>query len=191
MTSKIFQIGFNKCGTNSIYYLFKDFCNKELKCIHWEDGRVARAIRWHIENNVKPILGRYNNYDVFTDMEDGDNNHINIAHMDYFQNLDQEYPNSRFILNIRPIENWIRSRRKHINGEYLNYHAYINNISTEDTIELWKEQWYKHLENVKLYFSGRDNLLIYNIETDDFSKFQNFFSDMEFTINHLPHRNKS
>ena len=35
---KIFQIGFNRCGTTSIYNFFNKCENKKLKCLHWEKG---------------------------------------------------------------------------------------------------------------------------------------------------------
>ena len=193
MEGKIFQIGFNKCGTTSLYKLFKEYCNpsNRLKCVHWDGGRVATAIEWHITNNKKPILGRYHGFDYLGDMEYENEEGKKFIHMKYFKNLDTEYPNSRFILNVRPIDEWIESRKKHHSGNYLKHHAKTLRISEEKVIELWKEQWENHMYSVCNYFAHRTNsLLIYDIKNDPFSKITDFFNDLEFTIDRLPHQNK-
>ena len=101
--NKIFQIGFNKCGTVSVYHFFE---NNGLKPIHWDMGRLADTIKRNYESNL-PILNGYEGYDCFTDMENVNNN--NYAHLTYYKEFDIQYPNSKFILNLRPIDNWIKS----------------------------------------------------------------------------------
>jgi carbonic anhydrase len=63
--NKIFQIGFNKCGTVSLYHFFED---NGLKPIHWDMGMLATTIKYNHNNNL-PLLKGYEKYDVFTDME--------------------------------------------------------------------------------------------------------------------------
>lgn len=191
MHNKIFQIGFNKCGTTSIYKLFKNHCHTHLKCVHWDYGKLAREIHFNTINNKKPILGKYEHYDVFTDMEDGDSKNLRIAHRDHFKVLDQQYPSSRFILNTRPLDEWIASRIKHIKGRFIKYHADVYGVSEVEIIKVWKYWWHEHINNVEQYFTGRNNLLRYDIRMDDFSKFKDFFKDLEFTVNELPKANRT
>ena len=80
---KIFVIGFNKTGTTSFDDLFK---NLGINSIH----------------DTIPVMEIIDKYDAFTDGE-----HPNFS--EYFE----KYPDSLFILNTRPMKNWLISRYKH------------------------------------------------------------------------------
>jgi hypothetical protein len=80
---KIFVIGFNKTGTSSLDFLFK---NLGIKSIH----------------NTTPVMNIINDYDAFSD-----GSHYNF--IDYYN----AKPDSLFILNTRPIKKWLTSRYKH------------------------------------------------------------------------------
>ena len=190
---KIFQIGFNKCGTNSICTLFDKYTDKNLKCVHWDEGLLAKTIKYNTTNQIYPILGKYNSYNVISDMEHSKKDEIILAHKDYFIQLDQSYPGAKFILNIRPIDNWIRSRlnheQNHPNSYVDKYKKFFGLRSTQDVIDLWRLHWKEHLHNVKKYFFKRNNLLVYDIEKDNFAKFSIFFPELTFKINNLPKMN--
>ena len=112
MKPKIFQIGFNKCGTVSLWVLFKYYCKPSIPCIHWDDGKLALKI----ENNLhqdKPLLSGYDYYTFYSDMESVfyENSYPTIIEAyKYYQILDKQYPHSKFILNTRNVDNWILSR---------------------------------------------------------------------------------
>jgi hypothetical protein len=182
--NKIFQIGFNKCGTVSVYHFFE---NNGLKPIHWDMGRLADTIKRNYESNL-PILNGYEGYDCFTDMENVNNN--NYAHLTYYKEFDIQYPNSKFILNIRPIDNWIKSRLNHPN--YLNTNKRILGMNDDEVIQYWKNQWNEHMISVKEYFKGRPNdLLIFDIETET-HKLNEFFSKyIEIKKTEFGHHNKT
>jgi hypothetical protein len=157
--NKIFQIGFNKCGTVSIYHFFKE---NGLKCIHWDMGMLANTIQRNHKNN-EPLLTSYEKYDVFTDMENVSQNLF--SHVAYYKELDAQYPGSKFILNIRPIDNWIQSRVNHPN--YLETFKQITGLNENSVTELWKTQWTQHVDSVTTYFKDRpDDLLIFDIECE-------------------------
>jgi hypothetical protein len=193
--NKIFQIGFNKCGTVSIYNLFSNNIeNKKLSCIHWDKNNLAKEIYENIVNNKTNILGSYEKHDVFTDMEYANMEDIILVHKDYFIQLDETYKNSKFILNIRPIDKWIQSRlnhRKELPDSYLAmYKEKYKTKSTEQIVNIWKTQWNNHIKIVTNYFSNRNNdLLIFDIEQDDFSKIERFFPSFRFTVNQLIKKN--
>jgi len=178
--SKIFQIGFNKCGTSSIFYLFNNCCSSGLRCVHWDKGNIAKEIHYNVINNKKPILGCYEDFDVFTDMEYYGHDGFIMAYRDYYKALDRNYAGSRFILNIRSVRRWLRSRLRH----------YGLSSDRDKVLRIWEKDWHEHISDVLRYFSGRDNLLIFDIENDDFGKFRNFFSDLNFTVDKFPWKNK-
>jgi hypothetical protein len=182
--NKIFQIGFNKCGTVSIH---KFFIKNGLKSVHWDKGNLANTIKENHENNL-PILKGYEDFDCFSDMENVKMGlYIPIL---YFKELDKQYPNSKFILNVRPIDNWIKSRLNH--GKYLEISKETLNLSEEEIIELWKKQWNTHINEVKEYFKERPNdLCIFDIETEG-DKFIKYIGNLiELKIFEFPHRNKT
>jgi hypothetical protein len=211
---RIFQIGFNKCGTISLYRLFHDYCEPTITSIHWNRGYLARDIHDNILNGREPLLG-YDSYSVYLDMEcfrtyNEKINWVSIA-KDYFDLLDINYPNSKFILNTRNIDSWITSRIRHMCNfspmrygfterlpskiPYVEYHkqAYgLDNI--DDLIKVWKEEWYTHHDNVITHFTYRPNdLLVFDIEKDPFSKIVDFFQPcgLSFQTDRLPYENKT
>lgn len=213
---KIFQIGFNKCGTTSIHNLFNKFSNPVLSSIHWNYGYLAQKIHQNISSGqFLPLFG-YSCFNLFTDMEcfiqHSDSNkveHISIAQQ-YFDLLDINYPQSIFILNTRNIDSWINSRLNHwsnfgpiINNfchrlekpiRYIDLFKMVYNTNSEkDITDIWIQNWKEHHENVLEYFSRRPTrLLLYNIDTDNFSKLKDFFKyyNIDFTTSRMPHDNR-
>lgn len=214
MVNKIFQIGFNKCGTSSLYCLFKDYCVPNVKSVHWDYANLALTIRNNLLNK-KPLLKNYETNVFFSDMESifyNENNEVEfIEAYKYYTLLDDQYPNSKFILNTRPIDKWITSRLNHKgyfskiinfqisntlnNYEYINY--YKNFYKTENLILIinrWKKDYKDHINLVRKYFSNRSNdFLEYNIERDNFSKIKEFFNinNIKFNIDKMPHVNET
>jgi hypothetical protein len=166
--NKIFQIGFNKCGTTSLHKFFKA---NDLKSIHWGDAKLAKKI---VENHKlnKPILSEYEDYDCYTDMESSDDNIF--IYLTHFKELDKQYPNSKFILNVRDVDLWIQSKLNH--PSYLDSYKSITGLDTNSVIIHWREIWDKHIKNVTTYFKNRDNdFLMFNIENES-DKLINFMS---------------
>jgi hypothetical protein len=156
---KIFQIGFNKCGTVSLHKFFLD---NGLKSIHWDNGNLAKRIN---QNYLKglPLLKGYEDYDCFTDMECQKENIF--IYLSLFRELDRQYPGSKFILNVRDKSDWIKSRIKH--RDYLSVYQKITSLDSNGVIKLWETEWDRHLEEVKNYFENRESdLLIFDIESD-------------------------
>jgi hypothetical protein len=181
---KIFQIGFNRCGTVSLWQYFKS-CG--IPAVHWERGDLARSIYFQHTWNTK-LLDNYRDTMFFSDMEsdviiNGKPSWI-YAHVDYYKLLDQQYPGSKFILNTRNVDDWIKSRSWfEINPgapktEYLEYAKLIHNTDTDGIYKIWTKQWNDHHADVINYFKNRpEDLLIYDIDTDNTSKLINFFKD--------------
>jgi hypothetical protein len=178
--SKIFQIGFHRCGTRSIFNFFKINCQNNLKCLHWEGGDLALEIYKNMLRGKK-LLGKYEDFDVYTDMEVYLGRMIFYAHLECYKLLDIQYPDSKFILNTRNVDNWISSRKKHYKSERL-FDFLTNFHSTDETglEKIWKDQWQRHHDNVKEYFEGTNKLLIFDIEKDQGDKIASFFNELKF-----------
>jgi hypothetical protein len=208
--NKIFQIGLNKCATLSLYELFHSFCEQKINAIHWDYGNLAYTMKINLDNDRKLLYG-YEDYTVFTDMEccclNNGRTECIFAYK-WFDILDKQYPNSKFILNTRNIDKWIQSRLDHECGinlvdgiithldprvPYIDYHMeYFNITDTKNLIELWRNDWINHHNNIISYFSNRPNdLLIYDCETDSLDKIQKFLPHLSFTTTQLPFVNKT
>jgi len=158
--NKIFLIGFNRCGTRSFHRLF---CDMGLKSCHGR-GENRKNIQ-KAAKEKKPILA-YINSDLQC--------YGDLRLWKYFKELDKQYPNSKFILNTRNIENWIKSRKKHYGANYYNNDIYHGIVMDE---KVWRNDWFRHNKNVKEYFKNRpQDLLIFDVEVNNFDKIANFFN---------------
>jgi hypothetical protein len=184
---RIFQIGFNRCGTTSIHRFFEE---NGLRSIHWARGSIAAGIEAaRIEG--KPLLHYVDGFQVYCDMEFMREDHagqhlskrpfkklyqnIGMTRIDkpiyayrYFRELYHQYPGSRFILNTRDIEDWIKSRRGFLD---IGYKFCSHGDSFHDSqIELencWREHWNDHIASVRSFFSNKpEALLEYHIENN-------------------------
>ena len=160
---KIFQIGFNKCGTHTIHSYFEA---NGIKSIHRDDGRLAQQMFRNLSNG-EDLLHGYEQFDAFTDMEYIDGQTYLEAYK-LFPYLASQYPESVFILNTREPNAWIKSRFGHGGGRLAQLHrAYYNVTSDQQLIELWRCDWNRHQSRVLDFFSGRSHrFFVCNIETD-------------------------
>lgn len=142
---KIFAIGFNKTGTTSIHVLLSSL----------------RYRSYHNPDWVTSIRS----YRLFSTQAFSDGEFAN------FRSLDKYYPRSKFILNIRDLDEWLDSRLVHVSymnttfGDRAPSWSRANNINPN--IEGWiLERNEYHLE-VMEYFKNRANdLLIVNYVRD-------------------------
>lgn len=171
---KIFQIGFNRCGTTSLHKFFK---KNGLVCVHWADRWLAR---WLHQNYLegRPLLQNCDQFDFYSDMEDAPQLY---AHILYYKVLDEQYPGSRFILNVRDKNRWLLSRLRF--GRYCEEFAAAHIMNVPQTIDLWSKQWDDHILEVKHHFLGRNNLLEFNIESDGIDKLVSFLPEWKLEIN--------
>ena len=186
---KIFIIGFNRCGTRTLHYFFKD---NNLKSIHWDNNNLVDVFENNIKNgnklleNGKTINKKVNsncNYGEATVFSDMTKHVINKDAKDYYKRLDKDYPNSKFILNIRDVNKWIQSRIKHANGSVLNEQMNFHNCDEKQIEIIWKNMYEKHIRDVNDYFKNRkSDLCIYDIENDTIDKIIEFLKN-DFILN--------
>ena len=102
--NKIFVIGFNRCGTTSLH---RFFVAAGRRSIHWDYGRLAQAM----ERNAagRRVIAGYDDYDVYSDLYYACVHGVHEANQHYRLLAEQE-PDALFILNVRDVERWLRSR---------------------------------------------------------------------------------
>lgn len=192
---KVFQIGFSKCGTSTL----SDFFNRNgILAVHHDYGHLAESIYQNAKDGMPLISPQYEEYAVFTDMERMYTYPPLQVGLTYFKELDKQYPGSKFILNTRDKQAWLKSRAKHPVGKQdkrtiLEVNAKNFNISEAEVLAMWEREWDEHHKAVLEYFKDRpDDLLVFNIEEDSTEKLVAFFKDY-FVLSPkiYKHRNKT
>tara|TARA_X000001036_G_scaffold440125_1_gene494668 strand:- start:7105 stop:7791 length:687 start_codon:yes stop_codon:yes gene_type:complete len=156
-TQKIIFLGFQKTATVSLH---KSFIKSGLKSCHGIPGNNLKAIKKCLLKN-----------DVLSDWYE---RHISIDSINYIYNL---YPKSLFILNTRPLNQWIESRFKHFY-----FRAFVKKIDppTTDyfdplnfsscTAEGFIKQRCDFYQQCFDFFKGKNNFSIIDI-SKEFSSF--------------------
>jgi Sulfotransferase domain len=150
---KIFCIGLNKTGTVSLHEALVILGYRSL---HWGGPETRRAVRRALEEG-KPLLTYVGEeFEVFSDLEDITYN---------FDLADRQYPGSKFILTTRALDDWLASRRRHVewNQQQRARGAYQGTWLEVD-IESWAANYREHDASVHAYFADRpDDLLVMDI----------------------------
>lgn len=86
-----------------------------------------------------------------------------------YQELDQWFPGSKFILTTRSSDAWIRSVKKHFKGHRIPAHEWIYGVSTAlGNGSTYIQRFQEHNRAVLEYFQNRpDDLLVMNIPKGD------------------------
>ncbi|WP_409438916.1 sulfotransferase [Psychromonas sp. GE-S-Ul-11] len=191
MNTKIFQIGFNKCGTLSIH----DFLVANgIRSVHYMKGQLANTIFKNYDNGDDLLKG-LDDYDAFSDMESLTPDGFQYVANDLFKVLHRSYPDAVFILNTRPVDDWINSRLRHGGGSYLDRYRCILDKPKADIIEVWHKQYHQHVTNVLSYFSEYPDahfihLDLASCQPDDLGHFLQK-AGVPLTQLSLPHAHKS
>jgi hypothetical protein len=187
--TKIFQIGFNRCATQSIEQLFLQY---KISTIHhmWQSSKLcypnylAIIMEMNLNHPSKNIFyNDINNYQAYLDMEYVyDNNFLEFY--SHFKDIDQQYPNSIYIMNIRPIKDWIFSRMKL--GKIPNPKPYYKDID-DSKIKKWIHHYFEHSIKVRDYFirtnpQKKNKLIIFSL---GHSKLQDIIQQIQ-NISYIP-----
>lgn len=95
---RIFCVGLNKTGTKSLARAFELL---GLRALH-DSRRATEALECAAARSL-PLLTWIDDYDCYTD----------APFYRWYQQLDEQYPGSLFILNTRDDESWVTSRIRH------------------------------------------------------------------------------
>jgi len=167
MDAKLFIIGMNKTATRSLHRLFEA---SGYASVHWDKGRLARRIETNIRNGVDPISG-YESYRVFSDMEDVYSGALVEAYR-HFREIYKYHPEALFLLNYRDVDDWLRSRKRHVSKndyqKYLrHYKIHLKTNCDEEVMRYWRRSYFAHISDVLDFFSDKpQSLLFFNLDRD-------------------------
>jgi hypothetical protein len=153
---KIFCIGLNKTGTRS---LIKGLQILGYRTVHFGGPRNRRSVEQALADN-RPLLEDLEDADAYADI---------LALSSNFDVLDRQYPGSKFILTTRDLDEWLDSRKRHVEGniEAKARGEYPGNFLVID-IEGWTAERVEHEGRVRSYFADRPNdFLVMDIPAGD------------------------
>ncbi|MEZ5167462.1 MAG: sulfotransferase [Acidimicrobiales bacterium] len=145
---RIFGIGLNKTATTSLHEALTVL---GFRSLHWGGPPVRREVE-AARDASEPLLSRLPaDLDAFSDIE---------VLSRSFAVLDHQYPGSRFVLTVRPIDDWVASRRRHVerNQAKAARGEYDGTFLTVDEAA-WRHDWSTHTEAVRDHFGGRTDFL--------------------------------
>ncbi len=206
----IFQIGYEKCGTKALFDFFK---RNNISSFHYGDKFKNKKIllrNYMLDNykNNKPVLGElinkfmfFSDFKVYIDSSTIDTS-VKFLNKEYkfgmyktwYEVLTKQYPNSKYILNIRPVNNWLKSRYTYVQN--INKKTLVDLIKDEissvylddiDVLVAFKEIWYKYICDLLNFFKINklnDNLIIFDIENENASVLTNFFKKFGLYLNY-------
>lgn len=177
--TKVFQIGFNKCGTTTIANFFR---KNGVPTIHHDDGILPYTIHDNYVNGLPLIPPFYQRIHIFTDMDLLYRDPQISVGLQYFKELDKQYPGSKFILNTRNKNAWLKSRALQkimpSKNTLLKITAQILQLSESQVLQKWSDEWDQHHLAVIEYFKLRpDDLLVFDIENDRPEKIAEFLKN--------------
>ena len=210
---KVFQIGFNKCGTTSLHRFFE---RSGLKSVHWDGGYLAPRMEDNILAGRRAIAG-YDEYDAFSELSYMCEHRVVEVGLQYLDVLLEQEPDALFVLNVRPLDKWIKSRlamsknlpvRKggfpktasetrcpeSVLGCLVKFapvercRRYYGLAELEDVVDLWRNQWDQHVEAVQRLVPA-ERLLVFDIERDDPALLCDFLGLPRAMAKHYGHAN--
>jgi hypothetical protein len=171
---RIFQIGFNKCGTRSFYDFFE---GNGIKSVHYKRGDLARGISENLSSGKPPLEG-WDKWTGYTDMQWVKKNGV-VEACAFYRSFAAYYPRSYFILNTRDKDRWIKSRLNHGTTQSYSerYRQGLGLSTMEETVEAWSAMWDRHHAEVPAFFKKTgQHFLLYNIEEDTPDKLSKFLA---------------
>jgi len=186
----VFCIGFNKCGTTTIFNFFR---GNGFPSVHNAGGRLAIQMLNNSLQRRRIMAGFDEKYRCFSDMV-WVNDRIALEGNWYFRLMDRDYPGSRFIYNTRDMDKWLASKYKWIGpaGSYLErYKLILNTRNDDDVIEYWRSRRLLFEKEMFAYFKDRKDLLVLDIEQPGCPEAISHFLGMELDPSHWAWLNKT
>lgn len=167
MKHKIFCIGLNKTGTSSLHEAFQIL---GLKSVHFKDEKGINIKDVINENYLKnkDILHQLSHYDAISDWDRPPYT------FEIIKKFDEHYPNSKFIVNTRDIEDWLNSREKHVkrNQKLKEKQPNLNITWLKIDRDAWRNEYEIHYNAIEAYFKNRkEDVLYFDVtQGDDWEK---------------------
>jgi hypothetical protein len=163
---KIFCIGLNKTGTRSLSDALEilGYCS-----LHWGGSDPATAFRRGPEVRAAVERALAEGRPLLEDVDDVDTYSDILALSANFDVLDAQYPGSKFILTVRDLDEWLDSRRRHVETN-VERHARGEYSGTFLVVDYpgWISERTEHDRRVRTYFADRPgDLLVIDISAGE------------------------
>lgn len=185
MTQKVFCIGFHKTGTSSL-----------AQALDRLDFRVCRRmgmLQDHLTNKNVPVQLKKGELDeIFQAVQEFDAFSDNPWPI-LFKELDNKFPNSKFILTTREENKWLKSVLNYFKDYETEIRAIIyGEASPIGNEELYLNRYHRHNAEVKEYFKNRsDDLLVIDLaEQKEWNELCHFLK-RPIPKENFPHENKA
>jgi len=157
--NKIFCIGLNRTGTTSLHRALQIM---GFKSVHYrcEQGNIKDIVQANFKSH-KMLLADIEDYDAYSDWNRSESNCL-------FKVFDKQYPDSKFILTIRNLKSWLKSRDSFVRKTIPDLDL-LQKQNPQDPWyncdkKAWAKEWAEHVSDVSSYFKNRPgDLLIMNI----------------------------
>ena len=144
----IFGIGLGKTGTSSLH---RALTILGFRSVHNGGAPIRDGVQRAIDEGAPLLSYLEPELDAFSDIP---------LLSQRFQRLDEQYPGSRFILTTRPRDDWLDSRRRHVQRNIAMKKAgQYDGTLIEVEEPKWTKHWDQHTASVLSYFSGRADFL--------------------------------
>jgi hypothetical protein len=171
--TKVFFIGFNKCGTTSLHHMMK---GAGIRSVHWQDGNenITEGIEARLDDHsaLRKYLSRWTAY---SDLISSSESRIveGNRHFALYQSL---FPKAYFILNDRDVDGWLLSRERHARGKFLLQSIAFHGKDKDGVLNIWRQQHDAHRRAVLSHFVGHPRFLHYRIDRDPIERLIEFLS---------------
>lgn len=188
--SKIFCIGSNKTGTTSLDSALRSLgynvCPEKIMFM-----MGSKYFENQKDGNYESIFELVGKYDAFEDRP--------WNHTDFYKHLDKKFPNSKFILTIRDVNNWIESYHRWETKINLRSQWFYNLVSNycygiDDFLSdenLMRQKYIERNNQIIEYFRNSNNLLILDLEKNDGWEKLCSFLNKSVPEKSFPHLNKT
>lgn len=173
--SKIICIGWHKTGTSTL--------GDALLMLGYKVIGAREDLAYSLlEGDYKPALSLAEKFEALQD----------VPWAVLYKELDQSFPNSKFILTERNEDAWLNSAKKHFKDKDIKLHDWIYGVGVLDGNEdIYIERYRKHYKEVKDYFKNRpDDIIIMDFEKGDGWDKLCEFLDVPVPKKAFPHSNK-
>lgn len=177
--TKIFFIGFNRCGTNSFHQLMK---GSGIRSVHWlspQKENITDGIEARLRD--RQALREYlSPWTAFSDLVSASETRF-VEGNGFFPALHSAFPQSYFVLNDRDVEAWLRSRIQHSKGTFLQRATAYHGTGKEGVLDIWRRQHVEHTEKVLDHFAGNPRFIHFRIDRDPIERMVSFLAP-DFSI---------
>lgn len=188
----IFVIGFNKNGTGNLHEWFME---EGVASLHFGGYHTKNNVAARMFTNYSSGLSLLHGFDAveaFSDMVYADE-HLVLEANRLFAQMYREHRDAYFILNHRPVDDWINSRGKHTDKSgTVERYAHALGEDTAEVARIWQHNHARHHTEVRAFFDERPSARFLDVQVDeDFAPRVAEFLSPDYTLDPAKYQNRS